>query len=93
MKATADERLERLERLARATANVGPTPGFTERVMAAVQNVSQTVEWWTGLPRVAVRVLPVLAVAAVVALVLVWRSSRDLDDAVTTSVNAVEIEW
>ena len=82
---------ENLVRLTHATGRVAPSAGFTDRVMAAV--LAQDVGWWTSLPRVAVRVLPVLAVAAVIALVLVWRSTRDLDDAVTTSVDAVEIEW
>jgi len=81
---------ERLDRLARATERIMPRAGFVDAVMSAVAEAEY---WWTGLPRVARRVLPVLAIAAVVALVLAYRSTRDLDDAATSSVSSVEIEW
>ena len=79
---------ERLESLARATERVHPSAGFSDRVMSALGE-----EWWTSLPRAAKRVVPVLALAAAVALVWAYQSTRDLDDAVTTTGNTVEIEW
>lgn len=80
---------ERLESLKRATEGVRPSPGFTDRVMGALGPE----EWWSGLPRAAKRIVPVLALAAAAAVVWAYQSTRDLDDAVTTTGNTVEIEW
>jgi hypothetical protein len=82
---------DELVRLGRASEGVTPRPGFVDAVMAAV--LEEQTGWWTGLPRVALRLVPALALAAVIALVWAYRSARDLDEALTTSVHAVEIEW
>jgi hypothetical protein len=80
---------ERLARLAKATVGVAPRAHFTDDVMAAV--VAQG--WWSSLPRVALRVVPAFAVAAVLAAAWAYHSTRELDDALTSSLGAVEIEW
>jgi hypothetical protein len=80
---------ERLERLGRTTEGVSPSPAFANRVMRAVEH---EVGWWSGLPRIAVRIVPAFAVVAVLAVIWAYQSTRELDDAVIHS-SAVEVEW
>jgi hypothetical protein len=82
---------EQLARLSRDTEGVSPRAGFVDVVMRAV--LAEELGWWSGLPRVAVRVLPALALAAVLAAVWAYRSTRDLDEAFSSSEGSVEIEW
>jgi hypothetical protein len=77
----------RLERLARATDGVRPTPQFTDCVMAAIATEGG---WWSFLP---LRVVPVLAILAAVAVVWAYRSAHELDDAATRSLDTLEVEW
>ena len=87
---------ERLERLAKATENVRPRADFTDRVMRAAlaqKSVPAPSDWWSDVPRVARRLLPVAALAAAVGVVWAVHSSSDVDTAFADSFDTVELEW
>jgi hypothetical protein len=84
---------DRLARLARATDHVGPSAGFSDRVLAAVNAEPAEQGFWVDLPRASRRLVPVLALVAAAAVTLAIRSARDVDDALVGSFDAMEIEW
>jgi hypothetical protein len=84
----------RLARLTQATERVGPSAGFTDRVLGAVNAPSPSDEgWWSDLPRVSRRLVPVLTLVAAGAVVWAVHSARDVDDALGGSFDVMEIEW
>ena len=87
---------ERLERLGRATQGVRPRPGFTAKVMSAAlaqAPAARTSDWWSDVPRVARRLLPVAAIAAAVGVVWAVRATSDVDTALADTYDTVELEW
>ncbi len=82
----------RLARLAQATERVGPSAGFADRVLVAVSRAPDP-NWWSDLPRVSRRLLPVLTLVAAGAVVWAIHSARDVDDALVGSFDVMEIEW
>ena len=80
-----------LAELGRATEPIRARAGFSERVMAAVQ--AESFGWRDELVRSARRVVPALALAAVVAVV--WAVSSDVatDEALAVAEDTVELEW
>jgi hypothetical protein len=85
----------RLSRLAQATERVGPSARFTDRVLAAVDSAPSGLreDWWSELPRVSRRLVPVLTLVAAGAVVWAVHSARAVDDALVGSFDAMEIEW
>lgn len=87
---------ERLGRLAKATENVRPRADFTAKVMGAV-NAEKTKpapsDWWSDVPFVARRLLPVAAIAAAVGIAWAVRTSGDVDTAFANSYDSMELEW
>ena len=84
---------QRLDRLRRATEQVGPRADFTARVMRGI-SAGRIEGWWTDLPRAARRLVPVAVLAAAVATALAVLSTGTFDDALSgTDDNGVEIEW
>ncbi len=98
---------ERLSRLAKSTEDVRPRADFTARVMGAVANENAAAQhpgqarsaslreppWWSDVPFVARRLLPVAAIAAAVGIVWAVRTSADVDTAFADSFDSVELEW
>jgi hypothetical protein len=88
-----DEQIEaRLARLAVATAEVRPRPGFDERVMAGVTATGQP-EWWAGVVRIGKIGLLAGALAAAAAAVLALGSEQATDRAYAVAYGTVEQEW
>jgi hypothetical protein len=85
----------RLERLARATADVKPRVDFGARVMGALENEKrESGGVLIELGRPARRILPALAVAAAVSLFWAVESNDAFDDAVSLYADeSVEVEW
>jgi hypothetical protein len=81
----------RLERLARATEGVTARPDFTARVISRLPR--NPVGWWSDLPKIARRVVPVAALVAAASVAWAVRSSFDADEALTDSYDVTEIEW
>ena len=85
---------EDLARLARATDGVRPRPGFEDRVMRAVGASSAGGRtWFDDVLVSARRLVPALAVVAVVGVWWAVASDRAADDAVAASSDAVDVEW
>ncbi len=86
---------ERLARLAKSTDNVRPRADFTARVMSAVsaEKARPASDWWSDVPYVARRLLPVAAIAAAVGIVWAVRTSNDVDTAFADSYDSMELEW
>jgi hypothetical protein len=86
-----DEEIDaRLRRLAAATDQVRPLPGFEERVMARIETAP---EWWTGVVRIGRIGLFAATLAAAAAAVLALRSERVTDQAFAVAYGTVEQEW
>ncbi len=87
---------ERLARLAKATEGVRPRADFTAEVMSAVRAEPKSPspsDWWSDVPFVARRLLPVAAIAAAVGIVWAVRTSSDVDTAFADSYDSMELEW
>lgn len=81
----------RLARLGSATERIGASPAFSARVMDAV--LGEIRPSWLDLVRSAsFRILPVAALAAVIALALAAESQRSLEETLAASYGAVDIE-
>lgn len=87
----------RLARLAEATTRVRPRADFTARVLAATANAptgsARKPGFWDDLPRIARRLVPVAALAALVGVA--WGVTNDdaVDDALAGTYGATELEW
>ncbi len=88
---------ERLAKLGKATQGVRPRPGFTAKVMSAAlaqaPAAARTPDWWSDVPRVARRLIPVAAIAAAVGVVWAVRATSDVDTALADTYDTVELEW
>ncbi|HSQ62269.1 MAG TPA: hypothetical protein VLM85_03615 [Polyangiaceae bacterium] len=87
---------ERLERLGKATEGVRPRAGFTAKVMSAAlaqAPAARAPDWWSDVPRVARRLLPLAAIAAAVGVVWAVRATSDVDAALADTYDTVELEW
>ena len=51
----------RLEKLTRATERIGPRANFSTRVLRATAGEAPEASWWSELPKVGFRLLPVAA--------------------------------
>jgi len=81
----------RLARLARATLVLGPSGGFTARVMAAVERehpLGLIDALWTSSRRL----LPIAALAAAVAVVWAVESQTTVDDALAVTYGSVDLD-
>ena len=88
-----DENIDaRLRRLAAATEQVRPLPGFEERVMARIATPGEP-DWWTGVVRIGRIGLFAATLAAAAAAVLALRSERATDQAYAVAYGTVEQEW
>jgi hypothetical protein len=86
-----DEEMDaRLRRLAAATDQVRPLPGFDERVMARIATAP---EWWAGVVRIGRIGLFAATLAAAAAAVLALRSEHVTDQAYAVAYGTVEQEW
>jgi hypothetical protein len=81
----------RLARLTGATDALGPSPGFTSRVMDAVQR--EPIGLSFGLLGWAPRIVPVALFAAVAALLWAARAEKTMNEAMAVSYDAVEVGW
>lgn len=87
---------ERLAKLGKATQGVRPRPGFTAKVMSAAlaqTPAAPTSDWWSDVPRVARRLIPVAALAAALGVVWAVRATSDVDTALADTYDTVELEW
>lgn len=81
----------RLEELGLRTESIGASSGFSERVMLAVQ-VNQAPMFGVELLRSATKLVPVAALAAVLAIV--WAAvTQDATTELMAAVDPVELEW
>jgi hypothetical protein len=88
-----DEQIDaRLRRLAAATDQVRPLPGFEERVMASIATTPEP-EWWAGVVRIGRIGLFAATLAAAAAAILALRSERVTDQAYAVAYGTVEQEW
>jgi hypothetical protein len=88
-----DEQIDaRLRRLAAATDQVRPLPGFEERVMARIATAPEP-EWWAGVVRIGRMGLFAATLAAAAAAVLALRSEQVTDQAYAVAYGTVEQEW
>ncbi|HEU5076753.1 MAG TPA: hypothetical protein VFU02_21335 [Polyangiaceae bacterium] len=78
-------------RLGRATRELAPSPGFHARVLAAI--VREPVGWWSAVTPLAGRVLPILAVLAVLATAAAWHAASGTEQALAVPYGSVEVEW
>jgi len=81
----------RLARLTKATEKVAAHAQFADRVMIAVE--AEAVGWWSDIPRIARRAVPAFALVAALAVAWAVHGSREVDDALVGSFDAMEIEW
>ncbi len=88
-----DETDERLARLTRATEGVAPRANFNARAMAAVKAEHDGFGWWSDMPRIAWRVVPIAAVIATLTVVWTWHASSDAEDALVGSFDSMEVDW
>jgi hypothetical protein len=88
---------ERLAKLGKATQGIRPRAGFTAKVMSAAlaqpAAAPRGADWWSDVPRVARRLLPVAAIAAAVGIVWAVRATSDVDTALADSYDTMELEW
>lgn len=87
---------ERLAKLGKATEGVRPRAGFTAKVMSAAlaqPRAATPADWWSDVPRVARRLLPVAAIAAAVGIVWAVRATSDVDTALADTYDTMELEW
>jgi len=87
------EDLERkLARLGRETERLGPLPGFTERVLLAVDRVAAPT-LGAGVVRFGRAMLVVAALCAAVGVTFGWASERDADEALATTFGMEDVDW
>lgn len=83
-----------LERLAKATEAIGPTPGFSQRVMGAVAAAGPApMGWLDAALRSSRRIVPVALLAAALATVWAARSSGRVNESLAASYGAMELDW
>lgn len=83
---------ERLERLARMTQSIRPSPGFEQRVFLAVMQ-SGNFDWRAGLWRVGRYGLVLSLVAVVLATVFAVQGASRADEMQAMSYGTVDLEW
>jgi hypothetical protein len=83
---------EKLERLARATSGIEPTPAFHGRVMAAVR-LGATRDWRVGVWLVGRYGLAFAAIALTLATMLAAQGATQDDEIAATAYGTVELEW
>jgi hypothetical protein len=86
-----DEVDAKLSRLANETAALGPSGGFTARVMAAIereQPLGVVEALWTASRRL----LPIAALAAAAAVVWAVESQTTVDDALAVTYGAMDLD-
>ena len=89
---TDDDELDvRLARLARETAALGASGGFTARVMAAVER-EQPLGIVEALWASSRKLLPIAAIAAAAAVVWAVESQSTVDDALAVTYGAMDLD-
>jgi hypothetical protein len=89
---TFDEELDaKLSRLAMETNPLGPSGGFTARVMAAIER-EQPLGLVEALWASSRRFLPIAALAAAAAVVWAVESQTSVDDALAVTYGAMDID-
>lgn len=81
----------KLSRLSKRTAALGPSGGFTARVMAAIereQPLGLIEALWTSSRRL----LPIAALAAAAAVVWAVESQTSVDDALAVTYGAMDLD-
>jgi hypothetical protein len=78
-------------RLARATAELGPRPGFTDAVLERV--LAEERSWWGLVPRLGRRAALGFAAAALLAVGCAAAFDGSVDQALASNFNQVELEW
>lgn len=81
----------KLSRLAKETAALGPSGGFTARVMAAVER-EQPLGLIEALWMSSRRLLPIAALAAAAAVVWAVESQTSVDDALAVTYGAMDLD-
>jgi len=82
----------KLQRLARKTERIGPVPGFTERVLAAVHTESAQ-SFGAGVVRFGKAMLAVAAVSAVVGVTVGFASQHAADEALAATSSMEDFDW
>jgi hypothetical protein len=82
----------RLARLTQATQALEPSRDFSARVMGTLER-ERGVTWLDTVLKPSRRILPTLALAAVVAIAWAVQSEGAVDDALATSYSAAEVAW
>jgi hypothetical protein len=92
---------QKAQRLARATAELTPSPGFTDAVLVAVELAAVELAAalalepgvWAVVPRLGRRVALGFAAAALVAVGCAAAEAGSVDRALASNFNQVELEW
>jgi hypothetical protein len=89
---TFDEEIDaKLSRLAKETAAIRPSGGFTAKVMAAIERehpLGLVEALWTSSRRL----LPIAALAAAAAVVWAVESQTSVDDALAVTYGAMDLD-
>jgi hypothetical protein len=81
----------KLSRLAKETAALGPSGGFTAKVMAAIER-EQPLGLVEALWASSRRLLPIAALAAAAAVVWAVESQTSVDDALAVTYGAMDLD-
>jgi hypothetical protein len=82
----------KFERLRDATQSLRASPGFSARVLAAVE-LEATIGWMSGVGPAARRIVALAALAAAVAGFLATHDEERVNEAVAASFGEVEVDW
>jgi|GraSoiStandDraft_23_1057293.scaffolds.fasta_scaffold1463454_1 hypothetical protein len=82
----------KLSRLARQTERLGPGPGFTERVLVALER-DRPPSFGAGVVRFGRAALAIAALSAVVGVTVGLVSERTADEAVAATFGAEDLDW
>jgi len=82
----------RLARLRRTTEALRARPGFDARILGALEREGAS-GWLLHVLRPARIVMPVVVMAAALALICAARAGREVDRALAESYDRVELEW
>lgn len=89
---TTDDIDARLERLAASTADIRPSPGFSQRVLLAVR-ADAAAGFWSNVRRGARRALPAAVLLAVLSLSWAVHRDRSARAQVASTYAALEVDW